>query len=545
MIEIREATERDTGAIREIFLACYAQDYLHRVVYDELGLKKLIYGDDTLILVAEDTETGRVLGTGSVVLEQGAFTDLVGEFGRLAVHPDGQRRGIAGRLLEARIERVREQLHVGYMEARVAHRFSVDNALSHGFKPVGHLPLKDLFGERRESIALMVRYFGGSLELRRNHPHLIPEGYPLASAAMDSVGLDNDVVVDESSAPYTSEEEYEVQRLNSAGYSSLLRIERGRLRRREIFGPMRLHYGFFKLRTAASRYLIARRKGHIAGAVGYMHDQFTCGVRVFELIALDDMAIRFLLEALVERCREAGLVALIEIDVSAHAPRMQRTLYELGFLPVAYLPALAFHRVERRDILRMLKLLVPFERDGVELAPATQRIADLVLRAFEQGEVLPRLQETFGQLALLEGLNDEQRRRLASSCGMTTFEPGEILFSPNGPSHELYILLEGRVAVESAGGGEPLGTVGPGEGLGEIAVLAGTPHSARARALERVMAGVLPGQALSQLVRRRPDIGVVLYRNLARGLGSKLRRLDDTVATSAPSGRRADRRNDP
>jgi hypothetical protein len=31
---------------------------------------------------------------------------------------------------------------------------------------------------------------------------------------------------------------------------------------------------------------------------------------------------------------------------------------------------------------------------------------------------------------------------------------------------------------------------------------------------------------LIDLVRQRPDIGVVLYRNLARGLGEKLRRTD-------------------
>jgi hypothetical protein len=37
--------------------------------------------------------------------------------------------------------------------------------------------------------------------------------------------------------------------------------------------------------------------------------------------------------------------------VSAHAPRMQRTLIELGFLPVAYLPALVFHDVERLDVV--------------------------------------------------------------------------------------------------------------------------------------------------------------------------------------------------
>ncbi len=537
MIEIREAHEADTGAIREIFLACYDQEYTYRSFYDEHGLKKLIFGDDTLVLVAASSESGRILGTASVVLESGAFTDLVGEFGRLAVHPEARQRGIAGRLLEERIKRVSDRLHVGFMESRVAHGYSVGNALSHGFKSVGHVPLKDLYGERRESSAYLVRYFGGALELRRNHPRLIPEGYPLAGAVMESAGLENDVIVDESAAPYVAEVEYEVQHLTAAGYSSLLRIERGRLRRREIFGPLRLHYGFFKLKSADSNYLIARRKGHIVAAVGYTFDQLSHCVRVFELIALGDEAIRFLLLELVRRCQEIAKIALIEIDVSAYAPRMQRTLYELGFLPVAYVPALAFHRVERLDILKMAKLLIPFRHDGVELAPATQRIADLVLSGFEQGEIQPRLRETFASLELLQGLTDEQLRRLASACGLASFEPNDVLFSANTPSNELYILLEGRVAIESPGCDEPLGVVEAGEGLGEIAALAGTPHAARARALERIVAGVLPRPALTQLVRQRPDIGVVLYRNMARGLGSKLRRLDQAVSTPVGGGR--------
>ena len=45
-------------------------------------------------------------------------------------------------------------------------------------------------------------------------------------------------------------------------------------------------------------------------------------------------------------------------------------------------------------------------------------------------------------------------------------------------------------------------------------------------ALGDVKAAVLRRQDLEELVRQRPDIGVVLFRNLARGLGEKLRRSD-------------------
>ena len=45
-------------------------------------------------------------------------------------------------------------------------------------------------------------------------------------------------------------------------------------------------------------------------------------------------------------------------------------------------------------------------------------------------------------------------------------------------------------------------------------------------AISEVHAGVITRDDLNTLVRQRPDIGVVLYRNLAENFGSKLKRLD-------------------
>ena len=87
-------------------------------------------------------------------------------------------------------------------------------------------------------------------------------------------------------------------------------------------------------------------------------------------------------------------------------------------------------------------------------------------------------------------------------------------------------MLEGEVTIHIDGNTTPVGTVRAGECLGETAVLTGGEHSATARAVTPVEVGVLTKSDLESLVRLRPGIGVVLYRNLARGLGEKLRRAD-------------------
>lgn len=101
MIEIRQARFDDAPAIRDIFEASYGDEYIYAEFYDDEAIRKLIYGDDTLMLVAE--ESGRVLGTASVLMDSGAYADLVGEFGRLVVHPEARNRGIGTMLMRGRL----------------------------------------------------------------------------------------------------------------------------------------------------------------------------------------------------------------------------------------------------------------------------------------------------------------------------------------------------------------------------------------------------------------------------------------------------------
>ncbi|MBT8479365.1 MAG: GNAT family N-acetyltransferase [Gemmatimonadetes bacterium] len=526
MIVIREAQDADVQGIIDIYLATYGQDYAYPQYYEEFEIKKLIFSDETLMLVAEDTEKDLVVGTASVILEVGAYTDLVGEFGRLAVHPDYRRRGIGTQLLEQRLTSVKERLHVGVIEARVTHPFTQAIALKQGFAPVGFLPLKYLFGDTRESMGLLVQLFGRGRELRRNNPRIVPEIYQLAGTALEACRVAVDVIVDEDSSSYPFGHGFTVSELTTEGYSRLLRIERGRVRNREIFGPMRLQYGYFKLISHHSKYLVAREGGHIVGAVGFTLERLDRVVRVFELMSLRDEVIRFLLSELEERCRDEWDISYIELDVSADAPRMQRTALQLGFVPVAYVPALAFVDVERLDLVKFAKLLIPLELGSMMLIPPVSEAAELVLAAFRRREVLPRLGEVVDRVGLFTGLEEEQLTRLASSCQYSVFEEGSLIFSAGEPCDEMYLVLEGEVAIHIEGREEPIGRVRAGECLGEISVLTGGDHSATARAVTSVETGVLTKKDLQSLVRLRPGIGVVLYRNLARGLGDKLRRAD-------------------
>lgn len=525
LFTIRLAEIRDADAVRTIFVESYGATYPYIEYYDVNALTRIIANSDNIMLVAEDEATGRVVGTASVLLQAGAFGDLCAEFARLAVLPDMREHGIGGMLMRERLRRVGERIHVGIVDARTVHRHSVGLAQRNGFAPVGFCPLKDLFQER-ESTSIHAQWFGDALTLRRNNPRVIPEVHRLASLAMESAKIGNDIVVDDTASPYPHASDFEIEECTSEGYLSLLRIERGRVRQREVFGPMGLQSGFFRIRAAHAHYLVARAGSRVAGAIGYIRDDYEHVVRIFELITPDDEAVHILLSELERRCREEWNIAYLEIDIGADAPRMQRSALEIGFVPSAYVPAMVFRDVERLDVVRMVRLTVPCRVEPTELKGHARAIAELVLESISEQETLPALRAAGEASVLFQGLSSEQVARLSAICTPEHFDPGGTIIEAGVEGDALYLILEGDAEIFVASGEPPVGATRRGEVLGEMGLLASVQHTATAVARSPVSAIRLPYDSMRRLVRRRPDIGVVIYRNLAGGLGEKLVRAD-------------------
>lgn len=525
----REAREEDVSAIKEIFHENYSDDYPYIGFMDEKGLKHSVYNDDTIMLVAEDTETGEILGTASVVLSSGAYSDLLGEFGRLAVSSKAKGKGIGKLLMEKRLELAGQRLHVGIVENRCVHPFSQKISDKYGFVPVGFLPMKHEF-IKRESIALFYKPFGPALKLRKNNPRIIPEARVLAETSLKNSGIEPDIIIDSSSPSYQEDQDYQIKAWSSNELPALLRIERGRIRNCEVFGPVKLQYGFFRLSTKKAHYLVASEDivtntsdSSVAGALGYIHDDIEKSLRIFELITSREDSIRPLFHHLIKEVAPKLEVQYIEIDVNSHSPCLQRTLIELGFLPTAYIPAMVFDGVERVDVMKMSHIMAPFNVGDVQFGTESmQLIADKVINSFMKEEVLPQVYETMENVSLFEGFNEEQERLLASILSYKEFAGGDFIYQQNDAPYALYFVLDGMAEVYQD---EILvGQVTKGEILGEISAMTGNNHSVTARATEKVKTAFLTLSALESIMRKRPDMGALLYKNLALGLGQKLMR---------------------
>ena len=525
---VRMAEDKDISAIREIFKSVYGADYPYDNFYNEHWLRHSIYNDDIMMLVAVDTETGHVLGTASVVFEIGSFNDLLAEFGRLAVHPEARGRGIGQLLMQERLQLASERIHVGIVENRTTHQFSQKISEKHGFVPVGYLPQKHYF-RSRESMSLWVHYFGNALSLRNNHPRIVPEASRLAHAALENCKIQYDAIIDDDTNSYAAEDDFICEHLSFEKMPALLRIERGRVHNREVFGPVRLHYGFFRIAAKQADYLVAKRSelGHVAGAIGYIPCKEERSLKIVEIVASNEASIRFLIHHLIQEAAGALEADYIEADISAHSPRMQRTFVELGFLPTAYIPAMVFHQVERLDVIRMSRLLVAFNSSGAELIPAAQAIQEIVASRFAKRNVLPKVGAAIDRITLFEGLNKEQAEYIATICRVKAYNKDEKLYARGERGDALYLLLSGEVRLSIEG--EEIATLAAGEALGEIAALTSENHSTTATATQKTEAAILPTDQYLEIIRKRPDIGLTMYKNLASTLGRRLKIADQEI----------------
>ncbi|MEQ9411716.1 MAG: GNAT family N-acetyltransferase [Fuerstiella sp.] len=523
MLEVREATAADVMGIRDVFMTSYGEEYPYHEFLEPEALTRLVYSENSILLVAIDSDSRRVLGTASVVMNIGAFGDLTAEFGRLAVHPDARGQGAGTLLMKERLCRARDRIHVGIVENRIVHSYSQKISRRHGFVPVGFLPWKLRF-IHRESVALYLQHFGDALRLRRNNPRIIPEVHPLAEFSLKNCGQEADAVVRDHAASYPHEEDFELQEMTTDGFSSLLRIQRGRIHRREVFGPVRLHYGLFQLQARQCNYLIARRDGRIAGGLGFLVDHVEKSVRVFELLSVDDRPIHFLISNLVRLCRQEWGIEYIEVDVSAYAPRMQQTFLECGFLPSGYLPAWVFHNVERLDVVRMSRLLIPPDIPDPDVIDEATPLTNYVLKQFRRQGVIPEVADAIGEIDFFEDMTHEQAVCVAEICTTQSYQAGQFLFAVGDDPSELFLVLQGQVRLLSGDQGTGPCELIERDLIGETSIVSPRPHTLAAVAETPSLCAVIPRDDFQKLIRRRTDIAVLLYRNLARSLASKLRR---------------------
>lgn len=133
------------------------------------------------------------------------------------------------------------------------------------------------------------------------------------------------------------------------------------------------------------------------------------------------------------------------------------------------------------------------------------------------------------EFRLLQGLPEENVRRVIGAARMRKYSKNETLFHEGDPGRSVHLITKGRLAVRVT---TPLGetatidVLGAGDVVGELALLGGDQlRAANVVALEAVETLMLDQDVFAELRRDHPEVTEIVIRVLS----ARLKRLDEQL----------------
>jgi CRP/FNR family transcriptional regulator, cyclic AMP receptor protein len=130
--------------------------------------------------------------------------------------------------------------------------------------------------------------------------------------------------------------------------------------------------------------------------------------------------------------------------------------------------------------------------------------------------------ELLGRVPLFSGLDQVSLAQIAKLADEIDLPAGKQLLQQGDYPHEFFLIVDGSVRIDRDG--EQLNMLGPGDFLGEIALLDGGQRSATATAVTPVSLLILGRREFNSLLNEFPDI----RSSVLTALAQRVRRLENT-----------------
>lgn len=131
------------------------------------------------------------------------------------------------------------------------------------------------------------------------------------------------------------------------------------------------------------------------------------------------------------------------------------------------------------------------------------------------------------RIPLYSSMHLEQLRTVAAHLTEHDVMPGEVIFREGEFSHELYIIVAGKVEIVQQRAGRPLMlvTLAMGDFFGDMALFGDRPRSASAIAVEPTVLLTLSPEHFRQIVLEDPAMSFEIFR----ALSARIRRFDEAM----------------
>jgi CRP/FNR family cyclic AMP-dependent transcriptional regulator len=131
------------------------------------------------------------------------------------------------------------------------------------------------------------------------------------------------------------------------------------------------------------------------------------------------------------------------------------------------------------------------------------------------------VRDNLGKIPLFQGLPDRELVTLAQKVAERSYAVGEMLMHQGDLGDSLFLIVDGKVKIvsENAQGGElVLNQCGPGETIGEMAILDQGPRSATVVAVLPTKALELKQKEFLSIIDQRPELALSLIRSTSSRL---------------------------
>ena len=125
------------------------------------------------------------------------------------------------------------------------------------------------------------------------------------------------------------------------------------------------------------------------------------------------------------------------------------------------------------------------------------------------------------KIPISKGLSPSQVKNILGLCTHKSYKKGSQVCRSNTPSHEMYILLSGELAVV-ASGGIRVATILPVTTVGEMGVITGQPRSATVEASKASNIFVVKKKSFDDMLSDDGDVRATVYKNIIDVLSEKL-----------------------
>jgi CRP/FNR family transcriptional regulator, cyclic AMP receptor protein len=529
-LTIRKAAAADASAWLDLLRVVSGDDYPDKRVYDPAWAAAQLEEDHSETWVADFD--GVILASISFLPAGSESGNPVAHIGRHLNRPEAYENGAAIALLERAFQLAHERKHLLISRVLASDNLQQQLYEQAGFTPVGFQPFKHSH-KARESVVFYYRLGGHDVAARLPISESLPQIAELAQLVLGNLNIGLPAVGRDGLTGYplqselefieATREDFEIWRQHAESTTA------GPV---EISGAYNHGLGFLRAAsTEPPAAVLAMQKGTVTAGVLCLADPVDRCIRVLESFALDQFSLGPLLGEITKRTlQEAG--AYVELDILASSPRLLKTAEQIGFVPVAYFPAIYSKAGTYADVIKMVKLNAAYSLENTSLTPSAKRVADLIGQNFEDQKVGLAIINLLRGLPFFHGLGDGELRKIARLFTQKMFRAGETICKKGEYSYDAYVVMRGQIDIVLNEGAPPLAQLGNGEIFGELAFLDGTPRTASAIATQTTIALVIQRTAFNDLARREPHLGMVVLRNIALELSKRLRKSNEALPGS-------------